>query len=154
MATGRTFLAFLIAPLWAPLLMALFAFTVADLSHPADGSFFLFLVSVSAVFSYGGALLFGLPAFRLLVASRRTALWHAPLLGLIVAWITVFVFLTVFFPVMLGGWEALSFSGGLDVLLHTANLEEMIVLLACSGLVGILAGLTFWFIVRPDRVSP
>lgn len=149
----RVLLAFLIAPLWVPCLMVLFVLAVADLSRPADRDFFVWMVMTGTAFSYGGAMLLGLPLFWALVSYQKTAFWHAPVVGIVAAWITIFVFLTIVFPIMLDGWSAFSFSGTLDQFLNASgfSLHEMVTLLACSGGLGVLVGSTFWLIARPDR---
>lgn len=151
MAKKRALLAFLVAPSWVPVLMALAASVISALSGHPDWRFVLWLVGISTVLSYGGTFLLGLPAFLVLLARHRTAFWHAPLVGLAAAWITLFVFLTIFFPIIVGGWEAFSLRDAIHILLSSGDPIEMLILLMCSGIPGVLVGSTFWFIVRPDR---
>lgn len=138
----RTFAAFLIAPLWVPLLLYPYALFVM---LPYAGQQRGIVVIVGLIFSYGGVLLFGLPAFLYLRSRNLTAPWIAVALGFAVGPIVWLMFLFLF-GLALGLGVRLS----LDTLLSEWTLQK-VMMLGVPGLLGALIGITLWAIARPDR---
>jgi len=140
---NRTALAFVIAPLWVPLLLGAGAWFVE-----VNGQIVAFVVAVSALVSYGGTYLLGAPAFMFLRSRSCTAPWIAVVLGFAVGALAYQVFQFLF-----------SLSLGNSVQLTLATFQKMFAewspasLLAVGGpgLLGALVGITLWVIARPDQ---
>lgn len=130
--------AFLAAPLAVPLF-----FLVWLLPGDFPARWQLTMVIIAAIFAYGGTLLFGVPAYFFLKAQNLTAIWVAMVAGFGIGALTWLVFM-VLFPLSLDeGWSgvALGFSS-----LHTAKDIAW-----PGGVLGMVVGILFWVIARPDR---
>jgi hypothetical protein len=77
---NRSLVAFLVAPLWVPLVMTPLA-SLYMFSSPNQGPWVVITTFPGVVFGYGGTLAFGLPAFAVLRSRQMTAFWIAPVLG-------------------------------------------------------------------------
>ena len=118
------------------------AFLVAPIVGAAATGFVLTLLGgldvfgpgflVTLVLAYAGMLIFGWPAYRILVKRRWTALWIAPALGFVVG-------IVMSLPL-------------LSILYKRAALEDALLTLP-GGCVGALVGVVFWLIARPDRTN-
>ena len=137
----RTTLAFLVAPLWVPLVVTPTA--AIYLFHPPAQFFWVIITGFySAIFAYLGSFAIGFPLFKFLLARGIVSAWVAIIAGMGVAVVTWLVFLLCF-GVLLDG-----VSVGVDTLLHTpiSGWE-----LAVPASFGIVVGLTIWGIARPDK---
>jgi hypothetical protein len=135
---NRTVIAFFIAPLWVPLIVAPYAALVL-FPYPAQWHWIIITVVLSATFTYLGVFALGFPAFRVLRSRNLTALWIAAGLGFIVGAVTWAVFMACF---------ALSLGEGLHGVHGALSSHSIFVLL--TGLLGMLVGTTFWLIARAD----
>jgi hypothetical protein len=134
----RPIIAFLVAVLAVPIFVAAYYY----LWRSADSGY-LILVLYSAVISFHGVFLLGLPAYLFLRARKWTAFWVAPLVGFIVAAIAwSVVALWVLLAVGRG------FSSAFSELMTTGSLGN---LLWPIGLMGAVVGALLWLIARPDR---
>ena len=138
----RTAFAFLVAPLWVPAVTALFA--APAFPHPEQRHWIYITTIVGAIFSYGGVLAFGIPAFLILRARKLTAFWIAPLIGFGVGAGTGLIFYILF---------ALSLGNSLTFIWHElgSNPAVFTKFLLPTGALGALVGTTLWLIARPDR---
>lgn len=134
----RTLIAFYIAPLVVPLLLAL---TPRELSG-TDLSDRLSVV-VGAFVAYAGVWAIGGPAYLFLRARRWTSFWLAPLLGFAIGAVMWLVF-GVLFGLSLGH----SLAGALSL---TAQPNFSRGILWPGGVTGAATGIVFWLIARPDR---
>lgn len=131
----RTPIAFLVAPFAVPLIVAL--------SVPASGSHntaAAAAVGVSALVSYFGAFVFGIPTYLLLRARKLTAFWIAPVAGFMagaVMWYLVLALLGL----SLG-------SSSIGSALSDPSLLSNA--LGRIGPLGALVGTILWLIARPD----
>jgi len=144
----RPVLAFLVAPLAAPVLVAAHAY----MPGVTEGYWYRWWIEDSAVMAYAGAVLVGGPAYLLLRAKRWTAFWLAPTLGSIVAvaFSSVYVALNL---LRLGGKEfSPSWQGLVEIVRHLSLWWPAIPL-------GAVVGALLWLIGRPadrqacDRVA-
>lgn len=144
---NRTILAFTIAPLWVPLLLFLFARLVI-FPYPEQGNSVVLAVFVSLVFSYGGTILVGAPAFAFLRSRNLTAPWIAVVLGFAIGAMVFFVFY-VLFGLALGN----STQDTLRITQSVFTAERLwgISFIGVPGSIGALVGFTLWMIARPDR---
>jgi hypothetical protein len=140
---SRTALAFLIAPLWVP--GAALPFAARAFPYPEQRHWIYMTVFIAAVFAYGGAAVFGTPAFLQLRASRRTAFWIAPTLGFVVGVATWLVFIVLFGLSLGNSWSFVPH----DLASNSANLSAFLP----TGTLGAAVGATLWLITRPDRGS-
>ena len=132
----RTPIAFLVAPFVVPLVVAL--------SVPARGphdTAAAAAVGVSALVSYFGSFLFGVPAYLLLRARKLTAFWIAPVAGFIAGTMMWYLFFALF-GLALG-------SSSIASALSDPNLLSSA--LGRIGPLGALVGTILWLIARPDR---
>jgi hypothetical protein len=133
----RTPIAFLAAPFAVPLIVAL--------SVPApdsrDTAAAAAAVSVSALVSYLGTFIFGVPTYLFLRARQLTAFWFAPVAGFI-AGTTMWYLFFVLFGLSLGSSSI--GSAILDPSLLSSALGRI-------GPLGALVGTILWLIARPDR---
>jgi hypothetical protein len=98
---------------------------------------------IAAVIASGGAAAFGMPAYFILRASKRTAFWITPVLGFAVGVATWLIFIVLF---------ALSRGDSETFVWHNvANNAPHLQALAPTGGLGADAGVTLWLIGRPDR---
>lgn len=142
----RTAIALLIAPLWAPAVLLLYA---AFFSSPPDfmadvgrGSWIGMAVALGAVLGYLAVLAIGLPTHLMLRSRdwRSAGAYLATWFVLAVA-IWAIAFVAGFARSGLG----FSFSYLADTVVHRPYVPLSI------GIVWAVTGATFWAIVRPDR---
>jgi hypothetical protein len=138
---SRQTLAFIVAPLWVPVLVALYAFYYSLFPDFGRTVFVAIPVGVSAAISYGSTLILGRPAFAFLRAHKMTSVWMAVATGFAVGSMTPIAFLT-----LIGAMPVLAF-----FLANGASQSGVSLLLVASAAMGALVGLTFWLIARPDR---
>src|SRR5436190_15507271 len=100
---GRPLLAFLVAPLWVPLIVAPVA-AAYIFPYAAQAHWVAISTIISAIFAYAGMLLFGVPMFLLLQRRPRALLGAATVLGFAAGALTSLAF-TLLFGLSLGlGW--------------------------------------------------
>ena len=143
----RTILAFIVAPLWVPLVILF----ITSFFRPLDTEYSnaaIATVFVSLVFSSGCTVLFGVPAFRFLRSRNLTAPWIAVIVGFTVGAAVVLI-AAILFALSLGN----------NVLHSLATVQSMfangkprdLLWLGGAGSLGALVGITLWMIARPDR---
>jgi len=132
---SRPVLAFLIAPLWVPLL---FAPLMAASINGSWGFSTLLLTLVSALFAYVATLVFAVPAYFLLRSFDPISVWLALSIGFIAGLLTGIIFAYGF---------ARSLGNPAPNLL--AGLDMGALILMAPGAVGALVGITLWAIARP-----
>lgn len=142
----RLTIALLVAPLWAPVLAALYAaffWPAPGFMGDVDPKIWVGTVAVvGALSGYGAILALGLPAHRMLSKRNRHSLWvySASWFALaLAAWLIVFV---VSFARQ--GLNV-SFSYLTETILHRPFVP------LSFGILWAVVGATFWAIVRPDR---
>ncbi len=141
---SRSTAAFLIAPLWVPLIVVPYALFVI-FPHPAQHLWVAVAGLLSTVFTYLGVGVIGLPVFRFLRSRNWTAIWIAGVAGFVIGAAMWLVFL-VFFILFLGEGFGGVASAAQDWRNHAAFLW-------LPGALGTLVGLTLWVIARPDRAN-
>jgi hypothetical protein len=139
---NRIFRAFLLAPLWAPLMAVPYGFIV--LEHPL-GPKLLLMVGFAAAIAYAGMALLVLPTVLVMRAFQLTGPRTAIVAGFVIGailWVAFHIVCQRFL------WECSlqSILLELESLLSNPNLA---VTAAVHGMVGALAGFTFWAIARP-----
>lgn len=136
----RTIAGFLIAPLVVPVVMAsvVFLFVKGDLSGA------LFAAAVSAAFAFTGMGVIGLPAYLLLPKRGPQSFFTAALVGLLAGIITIFMSVALYEHDGGSFWNTLQFVVSLR--------SNWIGAIVPAGF-GILVGMVFWLIARPDRMS-
>lgn len=136
---SRQTLAFLLAPLVVPMSFALWL----AWGHLAP-AWVVVSAFVSALFTYGGTAVFGIPAYKILLRSGWTALWVAVVTGFVIGMITWIIFGILF---------ALSLDEGMfgvrAVLIQSKDVVKNVVW--PGGVFGMIVGVLFWIIARPDR---
>jgi hypothetical protein len=137
----RSQTAFVIAPLWVPLLVTPFT-AVYVFPYAAQFMWVLIAGGLSALFAYFGTYALGRPLFTFLNSRNWTALWIAVISGGGIGIITWFAFL-ICFVLFLG--EGL---GGIQMVLHP-NLSQLL-FLGIPALLGALVAGTIWIIMRPE----
>lgn len=138
----RHLLAFLVAPLWVPLIVELYAVGVPG-PGPPQASLVVFMAVIAAFFAYAGAIIIGIPAYLILRWRNWTALWMAAAVGF-VAGIVMWAVFGFVFVAILGGWRKAAASV-LDL-----SLNDQLFSLAFA-LIGTLVATTAWLIIRPHR---
>jgi hypothetical protein len=123
----RVPVAFLVAPLGAPLVVGLPVLPVLFVNPQA----FVFVVAMTMSASYAITLLFGLPLFLILRKLRWTSFWIAPVAGCIVPFIAIVIVLAS--PTLFR---------------QPPPPASMVMLIA---LCGATVGTILWLIARPDR---
>jgi ABC-type transport system involved in multi-copper enzyme maturation permease subunit len=140
----RTVVAFLLAPLWVP---------AAEVAYTAYKIPFLkprYLVIgaiISAIFAYGGALIFGLPAFHALGffgVRNRKSFWIATVLGFGIGVLTALCFLVFCFSLFAPDFN-------IAFVLNQWNWSAFWWEYLPMGVLGSIVGGTLWLIARPDR---
>jgi hypothetical protein len=96
---NRTTLAFLLAPMWVPAATAVYS--IDAFPHPEQRPWIYITICIAAIFTYGGVLTLGIPAFYVLRAREHTTFWIAPVVGFCVGVVTGLVF-SVLFALSLG----------------------------------------------------
>ncbi len=141
----RNVLAFLIAPLWVPVIDAPYAASmVPDGGHD---HWIIITVIIGAIFAYGGVLALGLPASLFLRACHYTRFWIAPVLGFCLAAVTCLVFVYIS-SLWLG---AVLMADSHEIAASPPIWSSALWL---TGTLGALVGATLWLIARPDRADP
>jgi hypothetical protein len=135
----RPTLAFLVAGVVAPIVFAVSFYHKGALNELSYG----LVIVVSAIISFSGVFFLGLPAYSFLRANKWTAFWIAPLMGVIVATVTWYVF-----NVLLA---LLSSSGRSHTLSVLTDISVLQAVLWEIGPIGAVAGALLWLIARPDR---
>jgi hypothetical protein len=88
--SGREWKAFAIAPLIAPVVVGIqFGFA------GAPNSVVVFIAPLVLVMAYAGTVVFGRPLYSLLRALKLTAFWLAPIAGIFVGFVVVYIFFLV-----------------------------------------------------------
>jgi hypothetical protein len=139
----RSAAAFILAPLCVPLTVAPFA-SLFLFPDPAQTPWVVITTIISAIFTYLGVFVLGLPAFLFLRSRGWTDLWVAAIAGFligIVTWIAFMICLVLF----LG--EGLRGIG--QALLDATPAHLTVILL--PGSLGTVIGTSLWLIARPDR---
>ncbi|SDP12882.1 hypothetical protein [Phyllobacterium sp. OV277] len=144
----RTLSAFLVSPLWVPLLAAVYAAvfwkTPDFMEHFSQMELFSVAIAIGAMLGYGIILTFGAIAHRLLWSNRRTS---------ILMYASVFsgIALLSWCALLIGGWAfgEYGIQFGIHVLVDTVLHRPYVPGTAC--VLGALVGSTFWAIARPDR---
>lgn len=139
----RTIAALIIAPLWVPITVAIFA-AWKVFPDPAQGPWVILSTVVAAIVTYIGVTVIGVPAMRILREHNLTGPWSAAALGLLGGALMWAAF-GLFFGLLLG--EGLR---GFSYFLRGLIDGKLIGIFAPLAL-GALVGLTFWMIARPDR---
>jgi hypothetical protein len=135
---ARVVLAFCIAPLGYPATVV--AFSAFNGWEPSE---LAWVALVCAMISYVGTPLAGGPLYWFLSARRLTAFWIAPVAGFVVgAVLSAFVYSSVVFSL---GLSLSSSNEGIGSIGRMARVIET------SALSGIIVGILFWMIARPDR---
>ena len=136
----RGTVAFLVAPLWVPITVALLS---RSFLFPYTGQWRWIVIStlLAALFSYAGMFAIGLPALFVLSRLGFVQLWSALIVGALASvavWTAFFAFFSLYLGTFAYGflWEGVL--GGL----------------LPSMLLGVVVATTFWTILRPDRESP
>jgi len=132
----RTQTAFIIAPLWVPLLVTPY-FALYMVSEGGRLSWGIIAGGLSALLAYLGTYLLGRPLFNFLISRNWTTLWLAVVSGCcigIITRITFMVCFAVFFGESVLSGVAMAFGPEL----------------APAALLGALVGGTLWLIARPD----
>jgi hypothetical protein len=141
----RSALAFLVAPLCVPLLVTPYAFLVFP--YPDKSPWIVIIVASGVLFGYGGTFLFGIPMFWFLQARKLTSIWAAAATGFLIGAITSLGLVAAFTLVFAKrGFRDLG-----EEINRVLSTPSDLVFLLCSGLLGIMVGITFWAIARPDR---
>lgn len=135
---ARTTIAFLVAPLAAPVLMVPYLYFAG-----ATPELFVFAIQISFVFSYGGSFTIGLPAYLFFRSRGSTSYWMALLVGFL-AGATTWLIFSIVFALLLG-------NGMRGVELALTDLSTLRGAIWPGGLAGACVGLVFWLIARPDR---
>jgi hypothetical protein len=129
----RTMVAFLVTPLAVPIALLPYLLFGQRAGWPTSG------LILMTIISYIGLLGFGVPTFVLLIERGWTAFWLAPLCGFafgVVTWLASLVVVAVVFSYTLA-----------DVFTWSALAEA----LWPGGGAGVVSGVIFWLIARPDR---
>lgn len=138
---SRTKRAFIIGPLWVPVLVTPFS---AISMFPSRSQWFWVGATafLSAMFAYLGTLAFGLPSFNFLASRKITSWWVAAVAGVIYGMATWVIFL-IFFGLSLDG----PYVGFATLLAMPVSAGSLI----APGFLGAIVSLTIWAIARPDR---
>jgi hypothetical protein len=143
---SRSVVAFLVAPLWVPLLVTPFCYPFV-FPHAAQLHWVVIGAILSTIFSYGGTILLGVPIFSILRALNLTASWIAIAVGFVIGAVTFEVF-SVLFGLSLNG-------GNLELVMktyyETFHDPIQLMFLVLPGSLGGIVGITLWLIARPDR---
>jgi hypothetical protein len=158
---NRTVLAFIVAPLWVPLIVGAYATElVFSLPNPGQSSPIIAVVAIiSAVIAYLITMGIGLPTFLWLRSRGIVRFWCAPAIGFLVGaivWLAFGVFALGHGSGIPPGTRSYSIYGlaavspvheGLSA--GSTTVYQMVTM----GLVGALVGATIWLIARPDRAN-
>lgn len=139
---NRILLAFLLAPLWAPLMAAFYGIIVLE----QHGLQMLQMVGIAAVIAYAGMVLLVFPTVLVLRAFQLTGPWTAIIAGFVIGMILWLIFDAAYQRFLLE-CSLESTLLGLERLLS----EPALALGSCvHGIVGVIAGFTFWLIAKPS----
>lgn len=139
---NRSTTAFLVAPLWVPLIAVPYAWFVM-FPYPEQHMWVVVAGVVSALFAYVGVFLFGMPLFFFLRARNWTSLWIAGLAGLTIGTVMWLAFM-VDFVFFLGE----GFRGVGEI---AKDWRSQVTFVWVPSSLGALVGITLWAIARPDR---
>jgi hypothetical protein len=140
----RTKLAFWLAPLCVPLVIAPWLSFVVFPSSP----FWVSLgTTLSVLISYAAMFALGLPAYRYFESRGLLRLWIALIYGFVSAQIAALFFFTIMFPMLLGEAPLSNLPSTLSL-----TLKEPSDVLA-PGLLGVMVVLVFWATARPNRTA-
>ncbi len=134
----RSIIAVVIAPLAAPVLLFPHLHSLVTAT-----SWFVFSLIICTMMAYVGMLIFGIPGYLLLRARNWTAIWIAPLLGLIVG-AAMFVVTMALFGLLLG-------EGVTGIWQSLREIQTLKGTIWPGGITGAVVGLVFWIIARPNR---
>ncbi|HXC56835.1 MAG TPA: hypothetical protein VNU97_16165 [Rhizomicrobium sp.] len=140
----REKIAFVVAPLAVPLLLALLYATLVS-AAPADWA--MAAIGLSLVFAYFGLFVLGLPLYLLLKARGIARLWVFLAGGFVVAVAT-----DALLQLALGVWAGDSARSVLSTALDNM-FGSLIFLTGLAGLAGVVVAGVFWCIARPDRAA-
>jgi hypothetical protein len=135
---SRPIIAFLVAPLAAPVLLIPYIRSMTTTS-----TWLVFALIISTVMAYAGVFIFGLPAYFFLRTRSWTALWVAPLFGFAIGAVMWVVFSAIFALVLDEG-----ISGVRLALTDPATLRGV---MWPGGVIGAVIGIILWLIARPDQ---
>ncbi len=140
--TAFPVLAFVVGPLWVPLIVtAVFALYIP---HPGHSIFVAFSAIIAALVSYVGTFVIGVPAYLLLRSKGLTSIWIALGLGFVVGVTMSFV---------VGGLLPLFLGEGVHGLqMVVTSVRQTVGFLMIPGALGVLVGATIWLMARSDRV--
>jgi len=145
---SRSTLAFLVAPFWVSLLITPYAYLMFP--YPDQNHWVVVGVVLGVLFGYGGKFLFGILMLWFLQALRVTTVWVAATAGFLIGAITSLGFVIAFILFFTkGDFRALA----MEINLGLSDPRDLVFLL-WSGSLGIIVGITFWIIARPDRQYP
>jgi hypothetical protein len=143
---SRSVIAFLVAPLWVPLLVTPYCYLFV-FPHAEQGRWVVISAILSAIFSYGGTVLLGVPIFSILRARNLTASWIAIAIGFVIGAVVFEVFLVLLGLSLYGGNFKLAMKTFYETILDPIKL----MFLVWPGSLGGIVGITLWLIARPDR---
>lgn len=129
----RVPVAFLVAPLGAPVTMGLAVLSDNPGSLFQHPEVLAIYVGVTGAAAYVITLLFGLPLFLILRKGRWTSFWIAPVAGCIVPFVALLIFLAS--PALLSG--------------PPPPTSWVLLIALCGATVGTI----LWLIARPDRAA-
>jgi len=138
---GRPALAFLIAPVWVPLVVAPYA-ALELFPYAAQAHWVVISTIISAVFAYSGTLVVGVPAYLFLRSRDAVSIWVSLAVGFLIGALVGVLFLLCF--ALLMGQPI-----GQAVVGLANDLVPKLRLAAMTGGLGALVGVTAWFIGRP-----
>ena len=127
--------AFLVAPLWVPLVAM--TYTAADGPQPPNGTGLMLIGFFGAIGAYVIMTVVGIPAYVVM----RWRNWTAPWIAMAAGFVTGVVMWNLFAIYFLGGWTYAA---------KTLSASNHVIDLIPAA-VGALVAATAWLIVRPDR---
>jgi hypothetical protein len=135
---NRRKFAFLIAPMWVPLAMAIY-FSVGQV--PTPGSWVGVAVLFSVIFAYGAMLILGVPSYKFMIERKYTSFRWALLVGIVIGFFATY-----------SGHITLNLLRGPGFLGPSAfYLGRDWPFVAIFTVIGALVSCTVWWIDRPDR---
>ena len=135
---NRRIIAFVVAPLLVPILLAHYLYTLA-----ANETWFMVALMFSVAIAHGGTFILGVPIYLLMRARNWTSFWIAPLLGFFAAG-----FMWLGFAALLALLLDQGMSGVRVVLTNPHGLSDV---MWPFGPLGAIVGMAFWLIARPDK---
>jgi len=136
---NRSTLAFLVAPLAAPLLLLPWLSASGDLSL----GWIVTTTSIGAFLSYAGTLIVAIPLYRQLRSRGLVRIWIACASGSVIGGL-VWLLFSVLFPLSLGqGLEGVRFA--------LTDPRSLTGVFWPGAALGMVVGALFWLIARPDK---